>query len=247
MATTPAGDGNNKLNIAQEVIVSAGNILTAAGFGRAEIAEFFRQAADVLAPPGPPAGPPAGTAVRPDARPAPAPAAPPAPAAGDHPAAMTAEEIRAGFVDIAPVRALVRMAVDPEVTAHLRAGSEAAAPHIDLALQMLPLVAEAQDWLRDTAAGAGLTIHPDRRQWLAEVLPEDRAGITGTLFLDDFEAAYRPCFDFVTALAAAVICENDEAALNQLLHGLVSCGVIVTYDLKNQLEAGVGKLADVAH
>jgi hypothetical protein len=223
--------GNDRLALAQEVIVSAGNILVAAGFQRDEIAGFFRQAADQL---GSTAGPENSAN----------------PPCGDHPV-QPAREIRpAGsvaemltrFAEIAPVRALADIAVGPQLVAGLRDGPEPARPHIDLALKMLPQVAEAQGWLRDTAREAGFEVVTSRQQWLAEAAPEALARVGHMVFLDDFEAACKPCFDFLAALVAAVVRENDEQALNVLLHGLVSCGIIITYGLKIELETAVEKL-----
>jgi len=228
LATSSASDGDDKLAIAQEVIVSAGNILAAAGFRRDEIAAFFRQAADQLASVAPSAPP-----VR---------AASSAPPATEAPPLRSIAEMQAAFAEIPPVRALAGMAVDPQVIAGLRDGSEPASPHIDHALQMLPQVAEAQNWLRDTAMAAGLTFAADRRCLRDEAGAEPVIAADDTLFFDDFEAAYKPCLDFVTALAAAVVCENDEQALNLLLRGLVSCGVIPSYELKNQMVASVEQL-----
>ena len=74
------------LAIAHETIVSAGNILAAAGFSRMEIAAAFRQAADQLAPAAPP--------------PAEAREAEPARQAGP------ADAILAEFARIAPLRTL---------------------------------------------------------------------------------------------------------------------------------------------
>ena len=217
--------------IAHEVIVSAGNILGAAGFKRNEIAGFFRQAADQLG----------DAADRPS----------PAWSVGDGPRVASGQESRADrsladlqadFSGISAVRALANIAVDPEMVARLRGGSEPARPHLDLALRMFPYIAEAQNWLRDTAREAGYEIVTDRRQWLAAVPAEALAQDRQVVFLEDFEAACKPCLDFVTALVAAIESGNDSDALNILLHGLVSCGIIVTYALKIELESAVAKL-----
>jgi hypothetical protein len=216
-----SADETDKQAVAREVIVSAGNILTAAGFRRDEIAGFFQQAADHLAI----------TASRKE--PSPPVSVPPA---------RSIAEMRARFVELAPVRALVEIVVGPQVIAGLRSGLVPARPHIELVLSMLPQVAEAQNWLHDTAHEAGLQVVANRQQWLADAPPEDLAQIGQKLFLDDFEALYNPFFDLITAVIAAVVCENDEEALNVLLQALVSCGVIVTHDLKLQLEAAVVKL-----
>jgi hypothetical protein len=110
---------------------------------------------------------------------------------------------------------------------------------------MLPLLAEAQNWLSDKAQESGLSVVADRQHWLAEAAPEALAQVERMLFLSDFAPAYQPCFDFITALAAAVVRENDEAALTVLLRGLAGHGIIVTYDLKVLLEMAAQKLVPV--
>ncbi len=142
------------------------------------------------------------------------------------------------FAEIAPVRALAISAVAPHVIAGLRGGSATARPHLELALQMFPQVAAAQNWLRDTAREAGFEVISDRRQWL----PDPSGEVGQIVFLDDFERAWQPCFDFVAALMAALVHDHDPDALDILLHGLVSCGIIVNHELKIELETAVARL-----
>jgi hypothetical protein len=132
MAINASSPAPERLPVAEQVIISAGNILAAAGFRRDEIALFFRQAADHLDPGA------AGAAA--PASPSPAP---------EQAAASRKDAILRGLGSIPPVAALQDLSAD------------AGAPlldRFDLAMRSIPHVAAAQDWLRTAAAEAGLAL-----------------------------------------------------------------------------------------
>lgn len=203
MAATRNGEGTDRLAIAEQVIVSAGNILVAAGFTRAEIRSFFQQAADQLEQPAPSA-------------------------AGDDP-------LRAAFAASSAVRKLAEL--EPRVHALPAAGVPGVPlrDHFDIAMQMIPLVAEAQDWLRRAASEAGLPIHADR-----QVASATGQAAAGALYYEDFTDQLGFAFDHLRTLCQQLAAQDDGEALAFLLAFLTDNGVIITRDLADAIRRGTG-------
>lgn len=213
---TPHGDDGNKAAIARQVIVSAGDILVAAGFGRDEIAAFFRQAADHL-----------GGALQ--AGPADA-----SPRGG--------EDILSRYRAIAPVRALAGLTAEAAALASAAHGGEALKDAYDLAMKIIPHIAEAQGWLRAAAREAGLRIAADSRQ-RPDGLAEGRAD-GEDLLMGEFEFAYRDGFDLIASVVTVLAGQDDEEAFRLILMSLVENGITVSGELKSAIETAAGKLAE---
>ncbi|MFA7601473.1 MAG: hypothetical protein WCY29_00570 [Novosphingobium sp.] len=209
---TPHGDDGNKAAIARQVIVSAGDILVAAGFGRDEIAAFFRQAADHL-----------GGALQ----------AGPADASS-----RGGEDILSRYRAIAPVRALAGLTAEAAALASAAHGGEALKDAYDLAMKIIPHIAEAQGWLRAAAREAGLRISADSRE-----RPDGRAD-GEDLLMGEFEFAYRDGFDLIASVVAVLAGQDDEEAFRLILMSLVENGITVSGELKSAIETAAGKLAE---
>lgn len=219
MARDTEDIGADKLAIAEQVIVSAGNILTAAGFDRAQIEAFFRQAADHLA---------SGYAKFEFEQ------------SGSGAAEENgASDLRSDFRDIAPVRALATLARQAGALGRPDECTETAKDRFDLAMKMVPHIADAQNWLRRSAEAAGLSLAANRHEAI-ETAPrnESKCG-SDKIFLDDFEAEYKQSFDFIRVVADALVDQRDEDAFLRLLVALVDGGISVTSDLKGSIEEGV--------
>lgn len=192
--------------IAEQVIVSAGNVLRAAGFDRAEIASFFHQAAAQLSGAAPP---PSKPETGPMAR------------------------LHAEFAAIPPVRELTRLQ-RKRTTGVLPTSEEALEAQFALAMEIIPHLGAAQEWLRGMADEAGLVLQTSRM--------EGRESTSDALFLEDFEAVYSPSFELIATLLEALVAQGHEAAFRPLLLSLVNNNVTVTSALKRSMEKWAGAL-----
>ena len=211
LANTPSPAGD-KLGIAEQVIVSAGNILVAAGFGRDDIARFFRQAADQIDG-GQQGGPAAATEPQ-----------------GPAPAILSA------YRTIAPVRTMARLMAEAGALPHPQAGPAALRDCFDLAMRLIPQIAEAQGWLRDTAREAGLVLATDDH-------PQPGAAPGATLQLEEFHFACEPGFALIAAVAETLAGQRDEEALRLILMSLVDNNIAVSRELKTVMERAIARLA----
>lgn len=208
---SPAGD---RLGIAEQVIVSAGNILVAAGFGREDIARFFRQAADQID----------GGQI--DGAQQGAPAAPQGPA----------QAMLAAYRAIAPVRTIARLLAEAGALAHPQSGPVALRDGYDLAMRLIPQIAEAQGWLRDTAREAGLVLATDDH-------PQPGGAPGEALRLEEFHFAYDAGFALIAAVAETLAGQQDEQALRLILMSLVDNNIAVSRELKTAMERAIARLA----
>lgn len=199
----------DRLAIAQQVIRSAGDVLRAAGFSREEIGSFFRQAADTLLP---------------------VDEAQPPPPMEDGLVEQVARdfgESRLGR-DIAGLNAQLLDMGLPQRGAPL-------AGHFDLAMKLIPLIAEAQDSLRAAAGKAGLKVFADRR--VAEAQADSAA-----MYLDDFRSLWSGGFDLIAALFSALSERGDEQAFTFLLESLLENSVVISFELKQAIESAAQAL-----
>ncbi|MCW1427524.1 hypothetical protein [Novosphingobium sp. JCM 18896] len=192
--------------LAQEVIVSAGNVLRAAGFGREEIGFFFRQAADML-----------------DG------AAPPAPKS---PAASVGglAQVAAQFAGSSAVRELHRLGVEGQALLPLTGESPQLKQGFDTAMQIVPLLAEAQSALRGLAEEVGLPLCATRAE--AEQAQAD------VVCLETFETAYDEALALLRAVIEALIERRDGEAFAFLLGHFAENGVIICGPLEAVVAQG---------
>lgn len=207
----------DRLAIAEQVILSAGDVLVAAGFSRGEIESFFRQAADQLA------AVDSGTAAQ-------VPAGVPS----------AADALMSEFRASAPVGELVKLEAQAERLAGVGDDAALLKQQFDLAMQMVPHIADAQGWLRRTAKEAGIAVHANRQEFQAGHGPE---GPAAAMFFEDFESVYARCFGTIRAVIEALVERDDEDALAFLLQSLFDNGVIITYEVKQTMERAAAKLA----
>lgn len=204
--------------IADQVIVSAGNILVAAGFGREEIGFFFRQAADHLTPVSPLSKTPPNSEQPGLAR------------------------IAAAFERFKPVSQLQQLIAQARTLLPLHhEGSELKAC-FDLAMQMAPLLAEAQKGLRTLAEEAGLPVFPSRDDWLVNAGTPNAAEAPPAVCLEDFEAPYRGAFEAIGAVADELVRREDPEAFTFLLGHLAQNDVVIDRALHAAIERGMLKL-----
>lgn len=179
--------------VAEQVVLSAGNILRAAGFSREEIGSIFRQAADQLD----------GAPTR---SPTPAPLTDPA-------AALHAE-----FARIPPVAEVLRLtrSIAPAAALDLR---------FELAMEILPHIGAAQDWLRSMAESASVP--------LAAEAGKPSGG--PVLMLREFEAIYSPAYDLVHELLAEALAQGREDYFHAVLKTLADNEIILPTDVIESL------------
>lgn len=215
-----SGEGEvDRLAIAEQVIVSAGNILVAAGFGREEIGSFFRQAAEQL---GAGADGDAGERVAGQAG-----GASPAPRRSARLAALLGE-----FHAIPPVRELELLQARAGELADPGDGDPAALEHsVELALEMITHIGAAQDWLRSMAEEARLPLVADR----GTATP----GESDAIFLDTFEAAYQASFAWIAAAFRRLGMQGEDRLFRVLLVALVENNVTITPALKLAIETWI--------
>jgi hypothetical protein len=204
--------------IADQVIVSAGNILVAAGFGREEIGFFFRQAADHLAPASP------GSETAP----------------GSEQSGLAG--ISAAFERSKPVSQLQQLIVQAQALLPLHRESPHLKQCFDLAMQMAPLVAEAQKGLRVVAEQAGLPMFATRGERLANAGDPDAAGAPPAICLEDFEDVYRGAFETIGAVADELVAREDPEAFTFMLGHLAQNGVVIDRALHAAIEKGLQQL-----
>ena len=202
MVPAMADYGPDRLAIAQQVIKSAGDVLRAAGFSREEIGSFFLQAGESLS------GGEAGAA---------------RPASSWGPADSLLAELAASPPgrELAQLSAQVSGLGEPDRNTPL-------AGHFDLAMKMIPRIAEAQNCLRSVASSGGLQVFSDRR---GAALDERAA-----LYFDDFKALWSDGFDLIANLLAALSDRGDEEAFAFLLESLLENGVVISFELKEAIE-----------
>lgn len=210
--------GPDKLAVADQVIVSAGNILRAAGFTREEIGSFFRQAADQLAPNDMPND-----------------------AAGEVPVAPSESSLarlKNDFIASESVQELMRMGTGASALPPI-AEPDALKRHFDLAMQMIPQIAAAQEWLRAAAAKDGLVLAANQNEWFASNGEGESQAEGKVVFLDEFEAAYAHSLATVGAVVDALVDHDDERAFAFLLECLLENSVVITAEMKEAMARGV--------
>ncbi|MDB5726635.1 MAG: hypothetical protein JWQ16_3389 [Novosphingobium sp.] len=204
--------------IADQVIVSAGNILVAAGFGREEIGFFFRQAADHLAPASPGLEPAPSSEMSGLAR------------------------ISAVFERSKPVAQLQQLIAQAAALLPLDRESADLKQCFDLAMQMAPLLAETQKGLRAIAVEAGLPMFATRDECLADANDPETAGGPPAVCLEDFENVYRGAFETIGAVADELVAREDPEAFTFMLGHLAENGVVIDRALHALIEQGLQQL-----
>jgi hypothetical protein len=208
--TTDKATTIDRQALAQQVIISCGNILAAAGFGRAEIADFFTQAADQLR---------GGAAEK------------KSPAVEDRLARVATE-----FSQNTAVHELHSLGMKAQALMPLEPDAPDLRDAFDMAMQAVPLLAEAQQGLRTMASEAGLPLVARRTERDSMAASADPRGAGQVVCLEDFEALYQGAFDILGAVAEALLQRHDRDAFTFLLAHLADNGVILTPRLQATIE-----------
>lgn len=202
--------------LAEQVIVSAGNILVAAGFAPREIGFFFRQAADQLDPVSP---------------------IPPAASDLGH---GGLDHFQSAFAQSAPVSELRRLAAQGKALLPLSGEGPALKDCFDLTMRMAPLLAEAQNGLRALAEQAGVPLFANRGEWMRGAASSTAASdAQPALCLEDFETAYPGAFEVIGAVADELLRRQDGEAFAFLLGHLAENGVVISQGLHASIEKGM--------
>lgn len=210
-------DEDQKQAIAEQVIVSAGNILVAAGFEREEIGAFFRQAADQLAPSHP----------HPEVARAQAPASSPRP---------DMAPVHAAFRQSKAVADLQPLILQAQALLPLDRDGAQLKEAFDLAMQMAGHLAEAQNGLRMLAKEAQLPVYASREEWMESTGITDLSQALPAICLEDFEPAYRGAFDAIGAVLEELLRREDAEAFTFLLGHLAENGVAIDGGLRASIE-----------
>lgn len=209
--------------LAGQVIVSAGNVLAAAGFRREEIADFFRQAAEQLAP---------GSSNSPGVS-----------VVDGRQAEDGLAPIRAAFESNTSVRELQELAARTEGLVPLLGDTLKLKDCFDAAMKMVPLLAEAQNGLRKLVEEAALPLFPNRAEWMKAVETNERPESSSPVVcLEDFETAYQGVFDVICAVVDELARRGDKEAFSFLLAHLADNGIVINASLQTSIEKGTRTL-----
>lgn len=189
----------NRFAIAEEVISSAGNVLVAAGFEPDEIASIFQQAAEQLT---------TGEAIT------------LADETSDETApsknAIDLDDIRAELDQLAPVKALEKLNRRAEALDRPHDDLKALLKCFDLATKMLPHIASAQHWIRETAKLNGIDIIEDRNRWTIEASDDDLDRADDIIFICEFEWSYPLCLEFIDSVVTELVEQGDKERFFEL-------------------------------
>lgn len=199
----------DRMALAAQVIRSAGDILRAAGFDRAEIGSFFRQAAEGLERG---SGAANGAAPEPEQD-------------------GLRGDILAELAGSAAIRKLDALVPSAAAAVALR-------DRFDLAMQIIVLVAEAQEELRRLARAAGLRLASG---------PEDPGAVAeqgeGVLHLTACEGLWRDALDHVGDVLASLAEQRDEEAFAYVLRFMTDNGVVIGPDLQQAIMRGLERIS----
>lgn len=202
-----------RLAVADQVIISAGNILRVAGFRRDEIAMFFRQAADHLGAES---------------------------SASSSPIVLTRKErFLQNLGSITPILALMELNVD---TVSQGQAKGSLMDRFDLAMRTIPHIAAAQDWVRAAAAEAGLRIIAEEPEMSGGRAHADLIDAATAIGFDEIHPTYASGFAMVESVVGTLADQGDEEALNLILMSLVENSVVVSRELRFAIETAVERL-----
>lgn len=217
MNTTDESAMIDRQALAQQVIISSGNILATAGFGRAEIADFFTQAAEQLR------------------------SSPKPPRAAGVDADDRLARVATGFSQNAAVHELHNLGMKAQTLIPLGPDAPELRDAFDMAMQAVPLLAEAQQALRTMADEAMLPLAAHRAE--RDIRAADPGSASAIVCLEDFETLYHGVFDILGAVTEALVERQDRDAFTFLLGHLADNGVILNPQLQATIERGTRALA----
>jgi hypothetical protein len=226
VATYTMNIGLNKMAVAEEVISSAGNILVAAGFEPDEIAALFNQAADQLA---------SGDAIT---------------QANelsniDNPTSddIDIDHITSGFEEIASVKSLAKLKRRADALDRPHDNVEALEKCYSLAEKMIPLIGEAQDWLRHIAKDNGIEVIDDHNEWTSSVSDEELDREHEIIFICEFDWSYPLSLDFVDSVISELVEKGDEKRFSHVVGEIEKHGISIPSSSMETIEQGKAILA----
>lgn len=220
MATYTMNVSLNKMAVAEEVISSAGNILVAAGFGPGEIAALFHEAAEQLV---------SGEAVN---------------RTDDTPhgevgvGGIDLDDIRTEFEEIAPVLALAKLKRRADALDRPHDNLEALAKCYALADKMLPLIGEAQNWLRAAAEKNDISVVADQNEWASSASDEELDREHEIMFICEFDWSYPLGLEFIDSVLSELVEKGEEDKFNHLVAELESRNVTLPSSTLETIEEG---------
>ena len=211
----------DRFAIADEAISSCGNILIAAGFDPAEIQSLFLQAANQLA---------SGEAISVE---------PEAEAAGPRDKTMVdADDIRSAFEELPAIQALEKLKTRAEALDRPSDGKEVLAKCLSLVFKMIPLIEEAQNWIRAEAEIIGVLVEPFKAEWIERASDDELDDSRSIIFLDDFDISYRLNWDFIEDVARYLVDYGDNDSFNDFFVEIMSRNITPTQEIVVTIENG---------
>lgn len=221
MATYTMNIGLNKMAVAEEVITSAGNILVAAGFEPDEIAALFNQAAEQLA---------SGDALtRIDDLSSIEDSASDAP---------DIDDIMTEFGEIPSVQALAKLKKRADALDRPHDNADALEKCYSLTEKMIPLIEEAQNWLRNTAKNNNIDIIDDQSDWTTSATDEELDREHEIIFICEFDWSYPLSLDFVESVVSELVEKGDENRFNHVVEQLDERNISMPTSARETIKQG---------
>lgn len=221
VATYTMNIGLNKMAVAEEVITSAGNILVAAGFEPDEIAALFNQAAEQLA---------SGDALtRIDDL-----------SNSEYSAsdALDIDDIMTEFGEIPSVQALAKLKKRADALDRPHDNVDALEKCYSLTEKMIPLIGEAQNWLRSTAKNNNIDIIDDQSDWTTSATDEELDREHEIIFICEFDWSYPLSLDFVESVVSELVEKGDENRFNHVVEQLDELNISMPTSARETIEQG---------
>lgn len=221
VATYTMNIGLNKMAVAEEVITSAGNILVAAGFEPDEIAALFNQAAEQLA---------SGDALtRIDDLSSIEDSASDAP---------DIDDIMTEFGEIPSVQALAKLKKRADALDRPHDNADALEKCYSLTEKMIPLIEEAQNWLRNTAKNNNIDIIDDQSDWTTSATDEELDREHEIIFICEFDWSYPLSLDFVESVVSELVEKGDENRFNHVVEQLDERNISMPTSARETIKQG---------
>ena len=226
VATYTMNIGLNKMAVAEEVISSAGNILVAAGFEPDEIAALFNQAAEQLA---------SGDAIThtDDS----------ADSEDSTSNGIDIDDITSEFGELSSVKTLAKLKKRADALDRPHDNLEALEKCYAIADKMIPLIGEAQNWLRSTAQDNDIRVVDDHNEWTSSASDDELDREHEFIFICEFDWAYPLNLDFVDSVVGELVEKGDENRFYYIIEQIDKHRISIPSSSKETIEQGKKVLA----
>lgn len=226
MATYTMNIGLNKLAVAEEVISSAGNILVAAGFEPDEIAQLFQQAAQQLV---------SGDAISSNEK------LPDIEESDDD--SIDIDDIMSEFGETDSVKALAKLKRRADALDRPHDNPDALEKCYSLAEKMLPLIGEAQNWLRIKAHNNNIEIVDDHNEWTSSASDEELDREHEIIFICEFDWSYPLSLDFIDTVVSELVEKGEENKFFNIVNEIESRRISLPSSPLETIEEGKAIIA----